>query len=602
VLRLGLATALAGTVSACAAITGLDAYSKGDCADCDAGANDGAESGSADGPEAPLDSATVDAEPSDDVADATALGDATVLDAASGADTSGEPQDAADSADAPDAAGCEGGACTATTYACDRGGCNAEGGFCASGGQSCACFADSQCLSGRCVPVAGQNDLSCATNCTGSGPGDGFGCELASPGIPSVAPRAFPYTPHNFAPASYTPPASATLIDCNTTYSSTTHAFIGFCADRVPPTIVANVAQTGGPAADVLAFAGLTVAAGSTLTVAPGGNAVVFAIYGSAAIHGTIHADGSSGASGTTTPGASGAGGAYSCGTSTGTSQPADGACSGGAGAGASKSGGAGAGGVGGNTAAGGAARALTISPLYGGCPGGTSGSWACRTSGGGGGGALQISASGLLWFDGLITANGGAGGTSTCFAHGCGLDGYGGGGGGGGSGGTVLIEAQSVLTVGAAVLVNGGPGGNPDTTGGGGPGPGGLGGSGGSLLSMTGAPGTGSSLFVCGPYSSCGGGGGGSYGNFVVTGVNPSPCMTSLSPAPALSTNKAACQCVADSDCASGRCVDQGQCTGSCTGAGTADVTSCEVPLSHACSQGDGGPAGAADGGGCEP
>jgi hypothetical protein len=37
------------------------------------------------------------------------------------------------------------------------------------------------------VKVTGENDVSCGTDCTGSGGRDGLDCELASPGIPSLA-------------------------------------------------------------------------------------------------------------------------------------------------------------------------------------------------------------------------------------------------------------------------------------------------------------------------------------------------------------------------------------------------------------------------------
>jgi hypothetical protein len=596
--RLVAGVALACAAVACASITGLDAYTKGDCAgDCDAGEKADVADSWSDAADGGLDAVAPDAVTPDAVAPDAVAPDAVAPDAvtpdavAPDVTVSGEIFDAADEkGDSPDAressVECDADSCSPPEYACERGGCNAPGGLCNASGQRCSCTTNAQCPSGLCVAALGQNDLSCGARCTGSGVADGFGCLLASPGIPTVSNSAFAYTPRNFVAANYTPPTSATIIDCDTTYDSTDHTFSGFCPGRTPPTITANVPQTGGPAIDILAFGGLTIATGVTLTIDSGGNAVLFAVYGETQIHGTIHADGNDGVSGTTTPGASGAGGDFNCGGSAGTSQPADGACSAGGGGAASASGGAGAGGVGGSPAPGGAARPDTeISPLYGGCPGGTSGSWACRTSGGGGGGALQISTSGLLWFDSVITANGGSGGTSTCFAQGCGLLGYGGGGGGGGSGGAVLLEAQSVQTIGAAVYVNGGSGGKPDTAGGGGTATGGAGGAGGMLLSTTGAPGTGSSALRCGPYSACGGGGGGSYGYFTVRPIDASPCSTSLSPAPALNASKTACQCVSDSNCASGLCVDEGQCTGSCTGAGAADIANCQILTSFACS-----------------
>jgi hypothetical protein len=403
------------------------------------------------------------------------------------------------------------------------------------------------------VLVAGDNDVSCGTGCTGSGGTDGFDCELASPGIPaSPTATGFGYAPSNFTPGSYSPPSSATTIDCNTTYDSSKHAFTGWCSGQTLPTIASNVAQTGGPNLDILAFSSLTINAASTLTLM-GSNAVLFAVCGNATILGTIHADGAVGTSRSTTAGASGPGGDYKCGGSAGTSQGNDGHCSGGAGAGASAAGGTGAGGVGGSSAAGGTARAnASLVPLYGGCSGGTSGSWACQTSGGGGGGALQISAAGTLSISGTVTANGGNGGTSTCFAGGCGANGYGGGGGGAGSGGAILLEGQNVATAFSTITVSGGTGGNPNTKGGGGTGSGGTGGGGGSygyLTTHTGEPGS-------------------SYA-----------CKTPLSPTPVPDPTHTACLCVSDSNCASGKCVNaNSQCTGSCTGSGVADSANCQL------------------------
>jgi hypothetical protein len=496
----------------------------------------------------------------------------------------GAGRDAADGSEECGAGGCD--TSVAPQYACSRGGCNEAGGVCTAPGRACHCFSDAQCLSSKCVPAPGENDVACGTECTGAGAADAFGCLLASPGIPGVGRSVFAYAPSNFAPTSYSPPANATTINCNTTYDASAHAFTGWCAGQTQPNITPGVAQTGGPPVDILAFSDLTITAGSTLTIVPastgGGNAVILAVYGDADIQGAIHADGKDGTSGSSTPGTSGAGGNYDCGVSAGTSQPADGHCSAGGGGGASASGGVGAGGVEGSSAPGGAARSNTsLKPLFGGCPGGTSGSWACRTSGGGGGGAIQISTAGLLAFTGVITANGGNGGTSTCFSIGCGLFGYGGGGGGAGSGGAILLEGQSLFTPGGACYVNGGKGGAPNTTGGGGAGPGGVGGNGGAIGSTAGAPGTGSTASLCGSYTECGGGGGGSYGYFTVHGVDPSPCSTPLAPAPVLNTAHTACVCVADSNCSSGKCVDMGQCTGSCTGVGTGDVANCQVVTS---------------------
>ena len=97
-----------------------------------------------------------------------------------------------------DAAGpCPGGNCpcpasgcpnsTATGFSCPVfGSCNGTSSECTAPG-GCFCSNDNQCLSKKCVKVTGENDVSCATNCSGSGGRDGFDCELASPGIPTLA-------------------------------------------------------------------------------------------------------------------------------------------------------------------------------------------------------------------------------------------------------------------------------------------------------------------------------------------------------------------------------------------------------------------------------
>ena len=491
-------------------------------------------------------------------------------------------------------------------WACAKGGCNAAGGVC-SGPGSCFCTHDGECPSGACVAVAGSNDVACGANCSGAGRPDGFGCALGSPGIPpSCTATAFGYTPSNFAATAYASdvPSSPTTLDCSLTYDASTHAFTAcagactgnFCTGATPPFVAADVAQSssGGPKTDVLVFAGLTVTAGSTLTIGSsaaggGGNAVIFAVFGDASVAGTIRADGapgtSGGALGTNTPGASGPGGNSNCTTSakagsglnggpscsSASSDCRDSAGGGGAGSGG---GGDGASGVNGNKGSGGSARAnATLSPLSGGCPGGTSGGWACTTYGGGGGGAVQVSAAGTLTVTGTITANGGAGGSSTCSLSQslCNTT-YPGGAGGGGAGGAVLLEGQSVTTA-MPVAVNGGSGGNAMNAG--------AGGAGGTDAAPAGKNGSGSGG-ACGDASAAGGGGGGGYGYLRVNATEPVAsyaCVTTLAPAPVCDASHRACLCVADADCASGKCVNSGaQCSGTCSGAGAADDSGCQL------------------------
>jgi hypothetical protein len=70
-------------------------------------------------------------------------------------------------------------------FSCPFGHCNGTTSECTTPG-GCLCSNDNQCKSGKCVKVTRENDVSCGSNCTGSGGRDGFNCELASPGIPSL--------------------------------------------------------------------------------------------------------------------------------------------------------------------------------------------------------------------------------------------------------------------------------------------------------------------------------------------------------------------------------------------------------------------------------
>jgi hypothetical protein len=497
---------------------------------------------------------------------------------------------------------CASGACT---HGCTIGGCNASGGACTGAGQACYCTSDGNCTNGKCVKTTGQNDVSCGSGCTGSGAADGFGCALASPGIPAACAPSFGYTPSNFAAGSYTPPATATTINCNTTYSSSTHAFTGWCAGQTAPTIYSNVAQSGGPSVDVLAFRSLTVSSGYTLTLT-GANPVILAVYGTATISGTIDASAqgtTAGAGGTACAvGASGGGAsgpAYTAGV--------DGGAAGGGG------GGLGVAGAWGDTssfpggttsvpgtdilaaAGGGAHGSASAVPLVGGCSGGAGAAGTASNAGGVagvGGGAIQLSCADTLSGTGTIKTNGdpgGAGGpVSPAAAH---TDGA--GGGGGGSAGDILVESPSGNTT--TLQANGGTGGagstgyGSDTTSSN-TFPGFAGGNGGTSNGTTKvAPVNGGPPQSRGQnYTGGGGGGGGAYG-FVKVNTGAAlvyACPTTLSPAPVCNAGHTACVCVADTDCATGRCSNvSSQCTGTCTGtttSGTYDVADCQRLTSY--------------------
>jgi hypothetical protein len=440
-------------------------------------------------------------------------------------------------------------------HACSRGGCNTLTRACVAAGR-CYCATDNDCSGSLCVSVPGQNDVSCGTNCTGSGPVDGFNCTL------SCRSSTFAYAPSNFTPASYTPPANATT-DCNATYNSTSHKFTtGSCAGQAP-VIQAGIAQAGGGGAvDILVFKSLTVA--GTLTLV-GNNPVILAVYGDATIRGTIDASANSASPG--------AGGNQCAAASTGASTPSGLWEPGAGGGGQAAAGGTGGASRGGAGAPASAPQAATTVPLAGGCAGGlpfVGDALGFSPAAGAGGGAVQISAAGLLDVSsGTIKANGGSGGAGEIGK--CNVANYpaqnGTGGAGGGSGGTILLEGSPVTP--GATQASGGSGG----TGGATPMPttqaGGVGAAGG----VAGAPGMpgGNGTQIGSAPSGCtgggtwsGGGGGGGSGGVVKT--NPG----------------AACLCVKDSDCTTNQCSNaSSQCTGTCSGPtapGSFDSANCAV------------------------
>jgi len=548
-----IAAGFCAAITACASIAGLESYSEG-CANCSGPAHDaGRDTG-------PRDAGVV-----------------ATCDSESCASEAGE--------------GCDGDACDAAisvpqSWSCAKGGCNALGGVCASQSEACFCTSDPDCASGKCVKTAGQNDVSCTT-CSGSGAADGLGCQLGSPGIPASCTTGFGYTPSNLTLAELASlaPVGAVNLTCSGTVTYDGSQWSGAtCSQGLPSP--KTITQAGGPSIDVLAFGSLSIAAGVTLNLT-GSNAVMIVVFGSATVSGAIQADGASGGSSSTSAGTSGPGGNYNCGSGAGgNGMGASGSCNspydadpcrnaGGGGGGSGTKGGAGNNGLGGTGGTGGSSRAnASIVPLYGGCPGGNSAGYACTTSGGGGGGAVQISVAGTLTIGagGSVSANGGVGGSSGCeAAFGGSGSPYPGGGGGGGAGGAVLLEGQNVTNAGSTA-VSGGNGGDAQAGGGRGPG----------STSASAAGGSGNLSTPSASYAGGGGGGGGGgFGYLRVNGTRPVAtysCATTLSPAPVCSVDHVACVCVDDSNCSSGRCVSSGQCTGTCTGSGAADIAGCQI------------------------
>jgi hypothetical protein len=326
--------------------------------------------------------------------------------------------------------------------------------------------------------------------------------------------RSFPFPPTNFDPAGpgIRPPKTAVAVfDCGPSpsiFDSTTNTFTNWCNEPQPTPVELS---PNGPV--VLSFAGLTVSGGSTLKFV-GTRPVIVAVFGDARILGTFTAD----ASGATP----GAGGNQACGTSAGTDGMGvlfTGTGGGGGGAFATRGadGGNGNGLSADNRGFGGQIRGSTsLAPLIGGCGGGTGGGCTNPTLGGAGGGAIQLSVSGNLQVNGVISANGGEG------ANGCSGLGAVGGGGGGGSGGAILIEANDLtIAFGAGISANGNRGGNGVAGGGGG--------GGGNLF---GPPVNGQSHADNG-----GGGGGGSAGRIRLRHHTRCANQGGISPAPASTT-----------------------------------------------------------------
>ena len=258
------ALGLASGMAACASISGLSDFASEDCpaTGCKDGAAHPHVDGQATDDGAADDGTTVDATTEgaltdDATEDTTAPDDAaedSTNDAApppdGGADaTPGDaaPVDAGDSgptrSDA--AAPCPDGGCptsTATAFSsCPFGSCNGSTGSACSAGGGCLCIKDSQCLSGKCVKVTGENDLSCGSNCTGSGSRDGFDCQLASPGIPAPTGTAVYSCP---AGSGY----QARTLTCDSTHTNCYCNADNQCTSGKCVPSAANNASCGAPA------------------------------------------------------------------------------------------------------------------------------------------------------------------------------------------------------------------------------------------------------------------------------------------------------------------------------------------------------------------
>jgi hypothetical protein len=406
-----------------------------------------------------------------------------------------------------------------------------------------------QCPGAPDVDTDGDALLDCADPCPyapGSGPEAGL-C-------------AYNYAPSNFTPGAIDfSGAPNSELDCDLQINTTDPdgnlgpgvvTLTGWCGPSDKPTFQVYT-QDAGIEVVVMPLASLSLAEGASLRVI-GNRPLIIAAMGDVEIMGTINAR----ALGTT----AGAGGNASCtnglganGTQAGMGSEGGGGGGGGAFA---EDGGDGGNGYrllgsvpGGN---GGTPEGVeTLTPLRGGCRGGTGGrahsSGGAMDSVGGfpgaGGGAIQISAAGMLSISatGIVTVSGG-GGLKGADPHD--------GGGGGGSGGALLLEGAAVEGVsGSWATANGGggasgsgsaSGGNHGTDGftaSGVNAPGGVGvgngGGGGRGGAQAGKPDDGSNGTGSLGTGGGGGGGGGGVGRIVVRGIYACALHGNASPRP---------------------------------------------------------------------
>lgn len=358
--------------------------------------------------------------------------------------------------------------------------CDGDGGCTA--GLRTMCTLPGECFSANGCDVSGACQFSVRSgSCTGGVCASDGGC---------VPQTIFTYTPSNFTELDLPASAGAMTINCATTFTTLTAdggtdwntCGIGPAA---PPVRLLDV---GGTSTALFFVDSLTANASFR---AVGGRPVIIAVRNDVTLNSTVNVS--------TDSTATGAGANAGClplergGDGDASGNPETG---GGGGGGAfGSNGGSGAAGTGGGARgdAGVVANTnLTLTPLRGGCRGGSGGrNGANGGSGGRPGGAVQLSAGGAITLNtgGSVQANGqgGLGGVAGQRVA----------GGGGGSGGAILLEGAS-LTLNAlgALAANGGAGGE---------------GSGGSLGGATGQNGqvSGAQAQCFATASGCGGNGG---------------------------------------------------------------------------------------------
>lgn len=375
----------------------------------------------------------------------------------------------------------------ANTTACDDSNACTNGTTCnngtCGGGSSVTCTAADICFdAGTCSPPTGcstvpvtctPNECQAGTTCNAAMGGceftylaSGTACQTTNEcfgGACLQTDKAFDlYTPDNFV-ADAGPVGAGVVIDCAAIFNTgtaTTNASFSGCGGQLFTEAAGDITTGAQPAstleAAVLRIRALHITDAGSLTI-QGDRPAILAVFGDATVYGTINVH----ATGTT----KGPGSNLNC-----NSAGINGAANTTAAAGAGGGGFAGAGGNGGdgdgfntNGVGGTASGNLQITPLRGGCPGGTGaapGGVSALPIGGGGGGALQISASRRLIVGGLINANGGGG------EAGRSRNPFGESAAGGGSGGGIRLEAN-VMTFKSTMklLANAGTGGEGGDT-----------------------------------------------------------------------------------------------------------------------------------------
>jgi hypothetical protein len=283
--------------------------------------------------------------------------------------------------------------------------------------------------------------------------GDGSpDCTDECPSNPAKTIAPCTWEPSNFAPAMY-PHTRDVAFDCGETHTfdATAGSWDTTCCGLCPEVTANPVDQTvaGGPQVVILSMRNLHVASTDTIRVI-GDYPVIFSVILDASIEGVIDAGALA-----TLPGA---GGNQSCAMGTGGNGEGGirgaGGGGGGFGTAGSQGGGNGCWGIPDPGAGGSVHGSAALSPLMGGCAGGTGGG--SGALGGGGGGALQLAAQRTLTVaaGAVISAAGGGGIRGTTPS---------GGGGGGGSGGAVLLEYGAQVLLDGVLRVHGGGGGEAE-------------------------------------------------------------------------------------------------------------------------------------------